>query len=361
MNSYNMNSYNKFLPNYSVGIDAYKKIEYICSEYGKNIIVIGGKTAIEKAKSELEAAVSNTSLKILGFIWYGGDATFENVGMLKENPLVQKADMIFAVGGGRVVDTCKVVSDQLRKSLFTFPTIASNCAPCTKISVIYDENGGFKQFYLSQKIASHIFISTKIITEAPEAFLWAGIGDALSKEYEAAFSSRNDKLEHFDSLGIHISKLCTTQFIEKGKQALLDCKSNTLTKDLEEIILDIIVSTALVSNLVNYEYDTSIAHSIYNGMTQIKKIKEKHLHGEIVAYGLQVLLLCDKQLSELDKVHKFCKSIGLPTKLTDLDVKSEDLSLIITNCVKSRDLVHSPYKITYEMIQNSIHELENYD
>lgn len=35
--------------------------------------------------------------------------------MLIDNPVVQKADMIFAVGGGRAVDTCKVVFTKLDK------------------------------------------------------------------------------------------------------------------------------------------------------------------------------------------------------------------------------------------------------
>ena len=39
-----------FLPSYSIGGDAYKEIANICAPYGTKAVVIGGKTAISKAK-----------------------------------------------------------------------------------------------------------------------------------------------------------------------------------------------------------------------------------------------------------------------------------------------------------------------
>ena len=142
-----MKYYNGFLPNYSVGVESYKAIPWITRRYGKKAVVIGGKTAIEKAKNELLEGIKDSEVTISDFIWYGGNSTYENVDNLKNNQLVKEADMVFAVGGGRAVDTCKVVCDQLDKPLFTFPTIASNCAACTAISVIYNEDDTFREYY----------------------------------------------------------------------------------------------------------------------------------------------------------------------------------------------------------------------
>ncbi len=66
-------SYNEFLPSYSIGDDCYKEIPYVTRRYGKTAVVIGGKTAMEKAKH----------LEITDFIWYGGDSNYENIEMLK--------------------------------------------------------------------------------------------------------------------------------------------------------------------------------------------------------------------------------------------------------------------------------------
>ena len=115
-----MKHYNGFLPSYSVGGDCYKEIPYVTRHYGKKAVVIGGKTATAKAKESILEGIKNSDIEILDFIWYGGNSTYENADKLLNNDKVKAADFIFAVGGGRAVDTCKVVSDKLDKPLFSF-------------------------------------------------------------------------------------------------------------------------------------------------------------------------------------------------------------------------------------------------
>ena len=100
-----------FLPSYSVGSDVYNQIPKVCGSYGKTAVVIGGKTAISKAKDALLAGVHNSNIEIIDFIWYGGDSTYANIKKLAQNPQFQQADMVFAVGGGRAIDTCKTLCD----------------------------------------------------------------------------------------------------------------------------------------------------------------------------------------------------------------------------------------------------------
>ena len=142
-----MLSYSVFLPSYSVGEDCYQQIPYVTRKYGKTAVVIGGKTAMEKARQELDAAVQGSDVQILDYIWYGGDSNYENVEMLKADSRVQEADMLFGVGGGRACDTVKTLADMLDKPFFTFPTLASNCAACTAITVMYNPDGSFKEYY----------------------------------------------------------------------------------------------------------------------------------------------------------------------------------------------------------------------
>ena len=179
-------SYNVCLPNYSIGADCYKEIPYFARYYGKKAVVIGGKTAMSKAKDALLEGIAGSDLKILDFIWYGGDSTYENGNALIANETVQQADIIFGVGGGRACDTCKYVANEMDKPLFTFPTVGSNCASVTAICVIYNPDGSFREYYYP-KVAEHTFINSAIIADSPYELLWAGIGDALSKEFEAVF------------------------------------------------------------------------------------------------------------------------------------------------------------------------------
>ena len=105
-----------------------------------------------------------------------------------------------------------------------------------------------------------------------------------------------------------------------------------------------------------------MAHSIYYGATALGEAMEKHLHGEIVSYGVLVLLTLDKQTSELERIFNFNKSIGLPTKLADLDITTmEQLEVVINKAKETKDLAHVPYEITKDMIREAVLALEDYN
>ena len=358
-----MKHYNVFLPSYSVGVDCYKEIPYITRHYGKKAVVIGGKTAISKAKESILEGIKNPNVEILDFIWYGGNSTYENADKLLNNDKVKAADFIFAVGGGRAVDTCKVVSDKLDKPLFSFPTIASNCAACTCIAVIYNSDDTFKEYYYPKTPATHTFINTKIIAEAPDSLFWAGIGDALSKEAEVLFATRAEKLFHTTLLGAQLSGACEDPLIDFGAKALSDCKNNTPSYELEQVALDIIISTGLVSNLTSekdsYYYNSSLAHAVYYGSTMVPSCA-KHLHGEIVSFGVLCLLTYDKQFEKRDKIYKFNKSIGLPTSLKDLDITKEDVEKMAQKASTVTEWHCAPYEITKEKFIKAILDCDEY-
>ncbi len=82
-------------------------------------------------------------MTITDFVWYGGEASRENIAALAENPAVAAADMIFAVGGGKALDTGKAYGEESGKPVFTFPTIASTCAATTAVSILYHADGTF--------------------------------------------------------------------------------------------------------------------------------------------------------------------------------------------------------------------------
>lgn len=109
------------LPSYSIGSKVYDKIPEICEPYGTKVIAIGGHKAINAAKDKIIKACEKSNLQILDFIWYGGEATYENVEELMKNPLVQQADMIFAIGGGKSTDTGKCLGIKANKPVFFFP------------------------------------------------------------------------------------------------------------------------------------------------------------------------------------------------------------------------------------------------
>ncbi len=359
-----------YLPNYTVGEQAYKKISYITKPYGTKAVVIGGKTAMAKAHDALLAGVSNTDTELLDFLWYGGDATMENVERLQRDTAVQDADMLFAVGGGRACDTVKVLGAVLNKPVFTFPTLASNCAACTSLSVIYNSDGSFDKYHYQNHPALHTFINTTIIAESPAELFWAGIGDALSKECEVEYCCREKNLTHLPLLGLGIAKTCTAPLLQYGEKALADCRDNQVSEELEEVVLDIVMLTGIVSNCAvhisdqipqadQYYYNSSLAHCVYYGCSLLPAC-ESHLHGEIVAFGVLCLLKYDNNTAEFERIFKFNKALGLPTTMADIDLTSDDLPTVAAKAASVIEWQYAPGTPTQEKFIQAILDTDQY-
>ncbi len=351
----------QFYPGYTIGNDAYENIVKICSIYGKKAVVIGGERAIKAAENKIKNAVEGSELQITGFFSFGKEASVENIERLKSIPEVQEADMIFAVGGGKAIDTGKVLAQTTNRVFFTFPTIASTCASCTSLGILYHPDGSLREYTFSTITPVHIFIDSEIIANAPDKYFWAGIGDSMAKYFESSVSSRGNELNHSQGMGVNIASMCNGPFVKYGVKALADCRKNKVSNELEEIILGIIVSTGYVSNLVNIDLNTGLAHAVYNGFTVIPQIEEHgHLHGEIVSYGILVLLAADKQKEEFERIFKFNKEMGFPTKLSKLHCSMEDVDKVIEKALKGIDVRHYPYKVTPEMIKEAIMFIEDF-
>lgn len=347
-----------FTSNYTIGSSAYEEISKISKVYGKKVVMIGGKIALSKASEKIKEAIKTSEIEIIEILWYGGEASYENASMLSKEESVKKSDIIFAVGGGKALDTCKLLADKIKKPIFTFPTIAATCAAMTSICAVYYPDGVFREPYFRKSPAEHSFIDTDIILNAPIKYIWAGMGDTLAKAYEPEFSSRGESLNFSNSLGVILSKMCKEPIFNYGTKALRDCKNKILSNSVEEVVLSIIAATGTVSNSLEMQYNSCVAHALCYGFTVFPKVEEIHLHGELVAYGVLVETMIDNNLMELNKLINFYKNLGLPISYKEFEISKEELELVLDKACTTVDIEKSYIPINKEVLRKAIFRLE---
>ncbi len=347
-------------PNYTIDSNALMDIPKVIDNFGNRVLVVGGKTALEKAGKKIKKALGESHILDSEFAWYGGECTYKNIEMIKDMVEEKDFNVIIGVGGGKALDTAKGAADMLDIPVITIPTIASTCAATTPLSIVYSDKGDFEDLFHLKNTPVHIFIDTAIIAESPWKYLWAGIGDTMAKHYEVKTTTRNKKLAHSALLAKQISFMCAGPLLEHGVKALEDSKNNLESYELREVVLNNIISTGLVSLLVGDENNGAAAHGLFYGLTLLDEIEKNHLHGEVVAYGILVMLMMDNDMEEIEKIFPFYKKMGWPTCLKDLNLSNDKdlLNPVIEKAMDAADTKKMPYEVTGDMYLRAITELE---
>ena len=284
----------------------------------KRILIVTGENSWEAATpyfpslTEIDASIE----------FYNGECSIEEITRIAKLATKIEVDAIVAVGGGKVIDIVKASSYESRTKCVIIPTLASNCAPWTPLSVIYTEEGIMTNYEIYPTGIELLLIEPRIVLEAPLDLFIAGIGDTLAKWYEAdvQIGKLKERTVPVD-IAYFAAKQCKEVLLTHSERALDAVRTETGNESFIKVVEAVIVLGGMVGGYGDAYGRVAGAHSIHNGMTVIEETHTK-LHGEKVAYGILVQLLLEEKLVEMKTVTDFYEKLGLPSSLADLGIEN---------------------------------------
>lgn len=348
---------------YVQGPDVMKEFGTLVKSIGSHFIVLASKTPLSLLKDAVAKSFAEAGVTA-EFVKFGGEITHAEynrvAGIARDSEV--KVDAIIGMGGGKTLDCAKAVANVVGLPVITAPTIASNDAPCSSLSVIYSEEGHVVdvEFYANNPYL--VVADSTVIANAPARMLRAGIGDALATYFEARVCYDNN---FGNCLGSNISnaafalaKICNDVLIQDGVAAMESVEANRVDKPLENII----ESNSYLSSLGFESGGLSCAHSIQDALTTIPECHDNTMHGERVAYGTLCLLQQEGDESVLRDVMGFCTAVGLPVTLEQLyiteDVESKVKGFMEVAYTTEPSVYHMPPGTTSESLYNAIIETD---
>ncbi|WP_447921213.1 glycerol dehydrogenase [Achromobacter aegrifaciens] len=269
-----------------------------------------------------------------------GDLTPAVITQLRAQAAPAGIDMVIAVGGGKSLDAGKAVAKSSHGHLITVPTVASNDAPTSKNYVLYDAHHNLLAVEHMLFNPTIVLVDTAVIATAPAHFFRAGLGDAISKKFEAEQCSRNGGKNMYDGAPAltaqFIADGCLRTLLADGAQAVAVAGSGQPTPAFERVVEAMI----LMSGLGFESGGLSIAHALTRGLPKISGVAAAP-HGLQVAVGLLVQLdLENRGDGMLAELARWYAQVGLPTTLRELgaaDVPSDaELRLAAELSLKAR-------------------------
>ncbi|MFM7887657.1 MAG: iron-containing alcohol dehydrogenase family protein, partial [Pseudanabaena sp.] len=315
------------------------------SRYGHTALVIAGKTAKQVTASYLE----HTDLKIIHAPAIA-DCSDQNLAMLRHLLQQQNPDVIVGIGGGKAIDTAKLIAHRSNLPIVTVPTTGATCAAWTALSNVYDAHGAFDYDENFDHCPDIMFVDYDVIATAPQRTLVSGIGDAIAKWYESSISSgRSEKTMVIAA--VQEARILRDILFQKSTEAI----ANPSSQAWREVVDATICLAGAIGGIGGANCRTVAAHAIHNALTHLLQTHGT-LHGEKVAYGILVQLRLEEfqgnQLatSSRHQLLKFYQDIGLPTNLADLGLSEVTLAelekIAAIACQPNSDIHRLPFTVS---------------
>ena len=340
---------------YIQGVGAIGELPALIDLLGKQGLILASPSVKEKVLPECRIDWRTHAIDIELF---RGECCEDELARVSAVVTQKHVDVIVGMGGGKTIDTAKIVADRMGLPVIIIPTIASTDAPCSGCAVLYSKDGIFDSILYQKSNPAVVLVDVGIIAAAPTRFLVAGMGDALSTWFEARSCERTQSANecggYSTRVGLHIAKLCYETLLAYGVAAKVASEKHIVTPALEHIV----EANILLSGIGFESAGLAAAHSIQNGLTALAETHSFY-HGEKVAFGvLAGLQLTDASTDESTAVFSFCEDVGLPTTLADIGLGNADREKLMDAaekaCAPGESIHHEAGLITPEKILNAL-------
>lgn len=297
--------------------------------------------------------------------FFSGESTAADIDRGAEAFARSGAQMVVGLGGGKVIDTAKAVAHRVRAPMVIVPTLASTDAPCSSLSVVYDDDGGVLEYLFLERSPDLVLVDSAVVVQAPARFLAAGMADALSTRFEsaaaAASGTSNCAGGRPSAAALVLGAVAWDVVREHGVSALRAARAGTVTPAVELVIE---VNT-LHSGLGFESGGYAGAHAIHNGLLTVGSTAGG-LHGERVNFGVLTQLVLERRRdAELDEFITVTRALGLPATLAQLGaadgLSDEEVARVADRtCVEGEGIHHMPFPVTSAMVADAVRAADAY-
>lgn len=324
------------------------------AQLGTRPLVVGGAHSLPLVEKTL-AAISEQHHLAVAQATYQPDCSESSLADLRTAAEQHQADVVIGVGGGKALDTAKLLAFQCNLPVVTVPTSAATCAAWTALSNIYSNQGAFQYDVALARCPELLILDYDLVATSSQRTLVAGIGDALAKWYEASVSSGHSD-QTLLIAAVQQARVLRDLLFQKSAAALKQPGG----AEWREVVDATVLLAGVIGGIGGAQCRTVAAHAVHNGLTHVAT-QHKTLHGEKVAYGILVQLRLEEMVqgnqlanSARQQLIRFYREIGLPCTLSDLGLHQVTLADLQhaaeLACEPQSDIHRLPFTVTPEQL-----------
>jgi len=298
----------------------------------KKVSLISGIHVKKILKEKIEKSLKS---KRIQFVWHlSKDNLITSLNKIEKDVKKDHSDIVAGIGGGRSVDTAKMVSFNLDIPFVSVPTAASHDGMASPfVSVKTD-----KPHSIVASAPLGVFVDIDIIKKAPTRLLSSGCGDLIAniiavKDWQLGHEKTGEYYGRYSAdlalMSANIVMENSSKYAKKGLDA--------------RVIVEALISAGVASCIAGSSRPCSGAEHLFSHALD-KIAPGKGLHGE--KCGLGSILISKLQGQDWKKIVKTLKDLGAPTTAKQIGLTEEQ---IIDALVIAQDLRPERYTILKEV------------
>ena len=329
-----------------IGHDVFLQLPSVCEDLklGKTALMISGKNTMALAGNQVREVLSKNRA-IEPFF-----AEEISVKVIKEaEKAAADADFLIGVGGGRVIDTAKIVSYNLDRPFISIPTAASHDGIASARASVATE-GGHSSLQAHPPIA--IVADTGIIAKAPHRLLAAGCADVISNytailDWELAHRVKGEQVSEYAAA---LAKMTAEILVKNAHQIRPNNEESAW------IVTKALVSSGVAMSIAGSSRPASGGeHKFSHALDRLAP--GKALHGE--SCGIGTIISMYLHGGDWKGIRDSLKSIGAPVtpKEVGIDDATAVAALMMAKDIRPERFTIFDMGLTRESAENLVQML----
>ena len=298
----------------------------------KIVSLISGINVQKILKLKIEKSLK---LKKIKFVWHiSKDNQVDSIKQIEKDVKKDHSNLVVGIGGGRSVDTAKMVSFNLELPFVSVPTAASHDGMASPfVSVKTD-----KPHSIVATAPLGVFVDIDVIKKAPSKLLASGCGDLIAN----IIAVKDWQLGHKKTgeyYGMYSADLATM-----SAKIVMENSSKYSKEGLDaRVIVEALISAGVASCIAGSSRPCSGAEHLFSHALD-KIAPGKGLHGE--KCGIGSIMMGKLQGQDWKKIVKTLKEVGAPTTAKQIGLDKDE---VINALMIAQELRPERYTILKEV------------
>jgi len=298
----------------------------------KIVSLISGINVQKILKLKIEKSLK---LKKIKFVWHTSkDNQVDSIKQIEKDVKKDHSNLVVGIGGGRSVDTAKMVSFNLDLPFVSVPTAASHDGMASPfVSVKTD-----KPHSIVATAPLGVFVDIDVIKKAPSKLLASGCGDLIAN----IIAVKDWQLGHKKTgeyYGMYSADLATM-----SAKIVMENSSKYSKEGLDaRVIVEALISAGVASCIAGSSRPCSGAEHLFSHALD-KIAPGKGLHGE--KCGIGSIMMGKLQGQDWKKIVKTLKEVGAPTTAKQIGLDKDE---VINALMIAQELRPERYTILKEV------------